>query len=67
MCVDGRHHRVWDSEEGWAVDLNADSVPLCSGIKSKNVRVRAFEMVAKREKKSEKASKAWVIELDQLE
>lgn len=64
VCVEGRLPLVWDNEEGCAVDLNADSLRLYSGIKSKYVCVSALKMVAQREMRSKKAPKTRVIDLD---
>lgn len=65
VCVYGRRRLVWDIEESLTVDLNVDSLLLCTGIKSKNLRVRALEMVAQSEKKTQNMRKTvGVIELD---
>lgn len=63
--VDWWRWLAWDNEERFAVDLNVDSIHLCTAIKAKEVRVRALEVVAQREKKTQKMAKTVeVIELD---
>ena len=54
VCVDGRRKLTWDNEENNQVDLNADSLRLSVGSRSKKVEMREMEMVKQREKKDPK-------------
>lgn len=51
VCVNGKRGLVWDYKETSPLELNADSLPLCSGVKSKKARVHVTEMIAQGEKK----------------
>ena len=63
VCVDGRRKLVWDNEQGYPVELNPDSLRLCTSMKGGNVTVRAMEMVKQREKKKGEKEPA-VIQID---
>lgn len=51
VCLDGYRRLVWDSEEEYPVDLNPDSLRLCTGVKSKNLIVNVREVAKHREEK----------------
>lgn len=50
VCLDGYWRLVWDSVEEYPVDLNPDSLRLCTGVKSKKVIVNVREVTKHREK-----------------
>ena len=55
LCVDGQRRLVWDNEEDYPVELNADSLRLCRGVRkrTKNVRVLVMVMVKQRDNKKQ--------------
>lgn len=62
VCLDGYRRLVWDSEEEYPVELNPDSLRLCTAVASKKVIVNVREVVKQREKMTKKAIE--LVELD---
>ena len=45
VCVHGRRRLMWDSEQEFPLELNYDSLRMCSGVVSRKVRLLAMKMV----------------------
>lgn len=50
VCVDGHRRLIWDNKENIPLELNADSLRMCSGLKSRKIRVYVTEVMKQREK-----------------
>ena len=53
VCVDGRRRLIWDNEEEFPLYLKSDALRLCTGVKSKTLRVMVMQMVEQRGKVNE--------------